>query len=159
MKHLVCYWQVRNLLSLNTFWHCLLFHFFLYYAAFRGNSIPFPSRTQNVLIGETVELECDIQPGRARELYSIEWFRYSPTVLIMTPDSQLPPPHQSISPNSFSLSVSIEDMLQNGSNYQCVVRIKRFCPDKRPNCGSSHNSVDGARITLVIMGGELVLVA
>jgi len=100
-----------------------------------------------------VELECDFQPGRARELYSVEWFRYIPTFLILTPDSQLPPPHQSITPSNFSLSVSIGDMSQNGSDYQCIVGIRSCSPYTRPECRSLQSS-DGARITLVIVGGE-----
>ena len=136
-------------------WRILLRQYLLFYlflAAFRDNNTHIPPRTQNVLVGETVELECDIQPGRARELYRVEWFRYGPTILILTPDYPLPPPHQSITASNFSLSVSIEDMSQNGSGYQCVVGIRSCSPYTCPEWRSLQSS-DGARITLVIVGG------
>ena len=44
-------------------------------------------------------------------------------------------------------------MSQNGSDYQCIVGIRSCSPYTRPECRSLQSS-DGARITLVIMGGE-----
>ena len=44
-------------------------------------------------------------------------------------------------------------MSQNGSDYQCIVGIRSCSPYTRPECRSLQSS-DGARIALVIMGGE-----
>jgi len=104
-------------------------------AAFRPvqNDIPqFPT----VFPGETIELECGIQPGQARELYSIEW-RLNDQILS--------------NQTNFSLSVSVERMSQNGSVYRCTVNITS-CSPISTGCSSAPRTVDGNSTTLIVEG-------
>ena len=140
MRLLVCSWQVRGNSSSERIF-CV--NFILVYAfntAFRSvqdNSIHNPPRT--VFIGETVELECDIQLGRARELYSdsVEW-RLNNQLLSNQED--------------FSLSVSVESVSQNGDVYQCSVEITS-CSPISTGCSMASRVADGNSTTLVV-GGE-----
>ena len=132
---------------------CLYFILlYLFYAAQPDTNHAFPPQTRYVLCGETIELDCDIRPGRATSLYAIWWTRSMPTSLTLIPDS-LSPPHRSISPSNFSLSLSIEDMSQNGSVYHCSVQIRSCFPHTHSGCSGSSSYADGARITLIV-GGE-----
>ena len=113
---------------------------------------------QHVYTGETAELECVIQPGRAKELYSVEWHRYNqrgnfvfpPLTAAILPDG----PHLYISPSNFSLFVAIENISQNGTACQCSVAIVGCSPASHPGCSSTSRYADGPRITLVVEGGS-----
>ena len=86
---------------------------------------------------ENVPLECGIQPGRAEELYSVQWLRNDQILNNQT---------------DFSLPVSVENMSQNGSVYRCTVEITS-CSPISTGCSSDPRTVDGNRTTL-IEGGE-----
>ena len=92
-----------------------------------------------IFLGETIELECDIQPGRARELYSnsVEW-RLNNQILSNQRD--------------VSLSVSVDGMSQNGSVYKCSVEITS-CSPISTGCSMVSRVADGNSTTLVV-GGE-----
>ena len=92
---------------------------------------------QTIFLGENIELECDIQPGRARELYSVEW-HLNDQILSNQRD--------------FSLSVSVESMSQNGDVYRCTVNI-RSCSPISTGCSINSPAVDSPSTTLIV-GGE-----
>ena len=94
------------------------------------------SQTRFFLIGETAQLNCSIQPGRARSLYSPQWTRNN--VRIAT---------------TFSLSVPVRDVSQNGTIYQCTVIVRSCSPISRCSTG---NRIAVGDITLVV-GGECIL--
>ena len=95
------------------------------------------SQTRFFLIGETAQLNCSIQPGRARSLYSPQWTRNN--VHIAT---------------TFSLSVPVRDVSQNGTIYQCTVIVRSCSPISR--CPAGNRIAEGDSITLVV-GGECTL--
>ena len=113
---------------------------------------------QHVYTGETAELQCVIQPGRAKELYSVKWHRYNqrgdfvfpPLTAAILPDG----PHRYISPSNFSLFVAIENISQNGTACQCSVAIAGCSPASYPGCSSTPRFSDGPRITLIVEGGS-----
>ena len=112
-----------------------MYDFILVYAfntAFR--SVQDNSRT--VFLGDSIELECDIQPGRARELYSIEW-RLNDQILSNQRD--------------FSLSVSVESLSQNGDVYRCTVEI-RSCSPISTGCSMVSRIAEGLSTTLIVRG-------
>ena len=91
------------------------------------------SQFRPVFLGETVQLQCGIRPGRARDLYSVQWLRNN---------------HNLNNETNFSLSVSVESMSENGTEYQCSVSIISCfpgCPDTPV--------FDGPSIILIV-GGE-----
>ena len=95
------------------------------------------SQTQYVFTGETAQLNCSTQPGRASALYRAEWNR----------------DNRPIDDTDFSLSVPVRDTSQNGTFYQCVVTIQSCSPISR--CPTGNRIVEGD-ITLVV-GGECTL--
>ena len=135
MRLLVCLWQVRRNSSSEEYLCQYFVLLCLFNTAFRPvqNYIP---QFLTVFPGETIELECGIQPGQARELYSVEW-RLNNQVL----NNQI----------DFSLSVSVERMSQNGSVYQCSVTITS-CSPISTGCSSASRTVDGNSITLIVEG-------
>ena len=108
---------------------------FFVYAAYpeSGRS----SQTQYVFTGETAQLNCSIQPGRARSLYSAVWTRNNVR----------------IDDTTFSLSVPIQNVSQNGTIYQCTVTVQSCSPISR--CSTGNRIAVGDSITLV--GGECIL--
>ena len=113
-------------------------HFFVY-AAY-PESIHSP-QTQYVYVGETAQLNCSIQPGRARTLYRAEWLRNNRLL-------------SNISNTNFSLSVPVQDVSQNGTIYQCSVTVQSCSPTSR--CPAGNQIAEGDSITLVV-GGEYTL--
>jgi len=115
---------------------------------------------QHVYAGDIAELECVIQPGRAKELYRIEWHRYNqrgnlllpPLTAAILPDG----PYHYISPSNFSLFVAIENISQNGTECQCSVAIESCSPDSHPGCVPAPKYSDGPRITLIVEGVSMV---
>ena len=116
-------------------------------------------QVQRVYTGETVELECVIPQGRAVQLYSIQWFRYSqmgnfvppPLTPAILPDG----PHRYISPDNYSLFVAVDGTVQNGTGCQCSVTIAGCSPASHPYCIPAPRHVDGRRITLLVEGGSI----
>ena len=108
---------------------------FFVYAAYpeSGRS----SQTQYVFTGETAQLNCSTQPGRARSLYSAQWTR----------------DNVRIDDTTFSLSVPIHNVSQNGTIYQCTVTVRSCSPISR--CLTGNRIAVGDFITLV--GGECTL--
>jgi len=106
-------------------------------AAFRPVQPAIPDQFLTVFPRENVSLKCGIQPGRARELYSVQWFRNNEVLS---------------NQRDFSLSVSVESMSQNGSVYRCTVEITS-CSPISTGCSSDPRTVDGNRTTLIV-GGE-----
>ena len=92
------------------------------------------TQTQYVFTEETAQLNCNIQPGRARSLYSVEWERSGTRIADTT----------------FSISVAVQNMSQNGTVYQCSVTVEGCSPscDRRFALGDP--------ITLVV-GGKCIL--
>ena len=78
------------------------------------------SQTQYVFTGETAQLNCSIQPGRARSLYSAVWTRNNVR----------------IDDTTFSLSVPIQNVSQNGTIYQCTVTVQSCSPISRCSTGN-----------------------
>ena len=115
---------------------------------------------QHVYTGETAELQCVIQPGRAKELYRIEWNRYNQRESFLLPSltpAILPDgPHHYISPSNFSLFVAIENISGNGTECQCSVAIESCSPDSHPGCVPAPRYSDGPRITLIVEGVSMV---
>jgi len=108
--------------------------FILSTTAFRPVRPAIPDQFLTVFPGETVPLECGIQSGRARELYSVQWLGNDQVL-----NNQ----------RDFSLSVPVESMSENGTEYHCSVTI-RSCS---PGCSGSR-VVDGPSIILIV--GELI---
>ena len=104
--------------------------------AFRPVQKDIPDQFRTVFPGE-IELECGIQPGRARELYSIVWL-HNKRILSNQTD--------------FSLSVSVESVSQNGSVYQCRVEITSCSPTTSTGCSRDSRFVDGNSTTLIVEG-------
>ena len=94
-----------------------------------------PSQTQYMYIftGEIARLNCGIRPGRARSLYSAEWNRNNQFVN-----------------TTFSLSVPVQNLSQNGTVYQCIVTVQGCSP------GCTPRILEGDSITLVV-GGKYIL--
>ena len=107
---------------------------FFVYAAYpeSGSS----SQTQYVYVGETAQLNCSTQPGRARSLYRAGWTRNNRRIA-----------------TTFSLVVPIQNVSQNGTIYQCTVTVQSCSPISRCPTG---NRIAGDSITLVV-GGECIL--
>ena len=116
-------------------------HFFVYAANPESSHSP---QTQYVYVGETAQLNCSTQPGRARSLYRAEWTRNST--------------HLSNIPNTnFSLSVPVQDVSQNATVYQCTVIVQSCSPVSHiSGCTTTEQSAVGDSITLVV-GGECTL--
>ena len=105
---------------------------------------PEPGRspqTQYVFTGKTVQLNCSIQPGRARSLYSVEWDRDDTRIVDTT----------------FSIPVAVQNVSQNGTVYQCTVTVQSCSPfSSSSSCRQSRRFVNGNPITLVV-GGKYIL--
>ena len=102
---------------------------------------PEPGRspqTQYVLTGKTVQLNCSIQPGRARTLYSAEWNRNNIR----------------IDNTAFSLSVSVQSVSQNGTVYQCTVTVQSCSPVSSGRCTAVTRTALG---DLFVVGGKCTL--
>ena len=108
--------------------------FYAFNTAFRPVQVNNQFRT--VFLGETVRLECGIQFGQARDLYSnIEWFRSNNLL-----NNQ----------NDFSLLVLVESMSQNGSVYLCRVEITSCSPTTSRGCSRDSRVADGNSTTLIV---------
>ena len=94
-------------------------------------------QTQYVLTRETAQLNCSIQPGQARLLYSVEWNR---------DDIQ-------IENTNFSLLVPVQNVSQNGTIYQCTATVQSCSPVSAGRCAAASRTAVGDPITLVV-GGE-----
>ena len=90
-----------------------------------------------VFTGETVQLNCNIQPGRARILYSAQWNRNN----------------MQIADTTFSLSIPVQDVSQNSTVYQCTVAVQSCSPISSDRCAAASRTAVGDPITLVV-GGE-----
>ena len=112
-------------------------HHFFFYAAYREPGRP---RTQYVyaFTGETAQLNCSIQPGRARRLYSAEWYCNN----------------RPIANTTFSLLVPVQNVSQNATIYQCIVTVRSCFPISR--CLTGNQIAVGDPIILVV-GGECTL--
>ena len=139
MRLLVCSWQVRGNSSSEEIILCvnILYCFILSTTAFRPVRPAIPDQFLTVFPGETVSLECGIQPGRAEELYSVLWLRNNQILNDQT---------------DFSLFVSVGSVSQNGSVYRCTVETTS-CSPISTGCSSDPRTVDGNSITLIV-GGE-----
>ena len=100
------------------------------------------SQTRYIFTGETAQLNCNTQPGRARSLYRAEW-TLNNRHLFNIPDT------------NFSLSVPVQNMSQNGTVYQCTVTVQSCFPVSRI-CTTTERSAVGDTITLVV-GGKCTL--
>ena len=95
-----------------------------------------PSQTQYMYIftEETARLNCSTQPGQARTLYSAEWNRNNIRIVNTT----------------FSLSVPVKNVSQNGTVYQCTVAVQSCSPVSSGRCEAASRTVVGDSITLVV---------
>ena len=110
---------------------------FFVYAAYPESGRSSQTQYVYVFIGETAQLNCSIQPGRARSLYRAEWNRNN----------------RRIDDTDFSLSVPVQNVLQNETVYQCTVTVQSCSPISRCPNG---NRIAVGDITLVV-GGECIL--
>ena len=97
-------------------------------------------QTHYVFTGETGQLNCSIQPGQARSLYSVEWSRN---------DTR-------IDGTNFTLLVPVHNVSQNGTIYQCTVTVRSCSPVFLDRCATASEIASGDPITLVV-GGECIL--
>ena len=108
---------------------------FFVYAAYPEFSRSSQTQYVYVFIGETAQLNCSIQPGRARSLYSVQWTRNN----------------RRIANTTFSLSIPVRNVSQNGTIYHCIVTLQICSPISR--CPTGDRIAEGDSITLVVGGG------
>ena len=61
-----------------------------------------------------------------------------------------------ITPTTFSLSIPVRNVSQNGTVYQCTVTVQSCSPVSSDHCFAASRTVVGDLITLVV-GGECTL--
>ena len=94
--------------------------------------------TQYIFIEETVQLNCSTRPGQARSLYSAEWNRNNIR----------------INDTTFSLSVPVQNVSQNGTVYQCTVTVQSCSPVSSGRCPTASRTAVGAPF---VVGGKCTL--
>ena len=94
----------------------------------------------HVFTGKTGQLNCSIQPRRARSLYSVVWDQ-DDTRIVDT---------------NFTLSVPVHNVSQNGTIYQCTVTVQSCSPVFLDRCATASESASGDPITLLV-GGKCIL--
>ena len=98
------------------------------------------SQTQFLFTGETAQLNCNTQPGRAHSLYRAEWHRNNRRI-------------PNIPDTNFSLSVPVRDVSENGTVYQCTVTVRSCFPTSSiSGCAVADRIAEGDAITLMVGG-------